>query len=308
VVSSLLGPTLELKRKEDRWLGAKNLEAGRGILRKLLGPRHPGLKLAAALLIGFVGFLGIATGEHRVSAKATLEGTVQRVVVAPIDGFIASASARPGDLVREGEVLGALDDQDLKLERTRWSSQREQFRNQYRKALAERNRTESRILSAQIDQAEAQIQLLDEQLARTEFVAPFDGIVVAGDLSQKFGSPVERGQVLFEVAPLDSYRVILEADEHDIAELEVGQQGRLALSALPGEVMPISIEKITPVSVTEDGRNFFRVEAALEAPSAHLRPGMQGVGKIEVGRHKLLWSWTHKLVDWFRLWVWTWWP
>jgi multidrug resistance efflux pump len=308
VVSSLLGPTLELKRKEDRWLGAKIKDAGGGFLRRLFGPRHPGLKLAVTLLVGLGSFLSIATGDYRVSGKATLEGTVQRVVVAPIDGFIATASARPGDLVREGEMLGSLDDTDLNLEHLRWSSQREQFLNEYRKSLAEHDRTQTRILSARIAQAEAQIQLLDERLARTKFIAPFDGIVVAGDLSQKFGSPVERGQVLFEVAPLDSYRVIIEVDEQEISEVAVGQRGHLALSSLPGETMPFTVEKITPVSTAEEGRNFFRVEATLEAPSVHLRPGMQGVGKIEIEQRKLIWIWTYKLVNSLRLWAWSWWP
>jgi RND family efflux transporter MFP subunit len=308
VVSSLLGPTLELKRKEDRWLGAKIADAGGDLLRRLLGPRHPGLKLAVTLLIGLVAFLSIATGEYRVSGTAALEGTVQRVVVAPIDGFIATASARAGDLVREGEVLGALDDKDLRLERLRWSSQREQFLNEYRKALAEHDRTQTRILSARIAQAEAQIQLLDARLARTEFIAPFDGVVVSGDLSQQFGSPVERGQVLFEIAPLDSYRVIVAVDEQEISEVAVGQRGQLALSSLPGEVMPLTVEKITPVSTAEEGRNVFRVEATLDASSPHLRPGMQGVGKIEIGQRKLIWIWTYKMVNWLRLWAWSWWP
>ena len=46
----------------------------------------------------------------------------------------------------------------------------------------------------------------------------------------------ERGQVLFEIAPLDSYRLVVQVDERDIAGVAVGQHGRLTLSGLPGEV------------------------------------------------------------------------
>jgi hypothetical protein len=60
-------------------------------------------------------------------------------------------------------------------------------------------------------------------------VADFDGVVVLGDLSQSLGSPVEKGQVLFEVAPLNSYRE-LRVDERDIAEVAVGQRGPLLLT------------------------------------------------------------------------------
>jgi hypothetical protein len=35
---------------------------------------------------------------------------------------------------------------------------------------------------------------------------------------------------------------------------------------------------------------------------------MQGVGKVEVGERRLIWIWTHRIVDWLRLWIWAWWP
>ena len=139
--------------------------------------------------------------------------------------------------------------------------------------------------------------------------APFDGIVVSGDLSQSLGSPVERGDVLFEVAPLDSYRVILEVDERDIGALSLEQTGSLALTGMPGDVIDIRVDKITPISTAQDGRNFFRVEASLLAdPPAILRPGMEGVGKVDAGRRKVIWIWTHKITSWVRMFFWSWWP
>ena len=164
------------------------------------------------------------------------------------------------------------------------------------------------MLGAQLEQAEAQLALIEEQLTRTRIVAPFDGIVVKGDLSQSLGAPVERGNVLFELAPLDSYRVIMKVDERDITEVAVGQTGQLALSSLPHDPLPLLIEKITPVSSVEEGRNFFRVEGAARGGIEKLRPGMEGVGKINVEKRKLIWIWTHKIVHWVRMWIWSWWP
>jgi multidrug efflux pump subunit AcrA (membrane-fusion protein) len=152
------------------------------------------------------------------------------------------------------------------------------------------------------------ISLLDEQLVRTKVLAPFEGVVMKGDLSQSLGAPVEKGQVLFEVAPLESYRVIVEVDERDITDVAVGQQGELVLSSMPDDVFTLVIEKITPVSVAKEGRNYFRVEARLENSSERLRPGMEGFGKISIDRRKLIWIWTHELIDWVRLKLWTWIP
>ena len=57
-----------------------------------------------------------------------------------------------------------------------------------------------------------------------------------------------------------------------------------------------------------DGRNVLEVEAALDDGSEHLRPGMRGVARLNVGRARLLWIWTHRLFDRLRLWLWAWSP
>ena len=210
--------------------------------------------------------------------------------------------------MRKGNLLAALDDRDLRLERQKLLSQGAQQESERRQAIAEGNRARARILEAQAGQVRAQLALVDEQIARTRLVAPFDAVIVKGDLSQSLGAAVERGNVLFELAPLDTYRVIMKVDERDITDVAVGQAGRLALTSMPNEEIPLVVEKITPVSVVDQGRNFFRVEAAAKGAIEKLRPGMEGVGKIQVERRKLIWIWTHKLVHWVRMWVWSWWP
>ncbi len=305
---SVLGPILELRRNEDRWLLGKTWDAGRTQMQRLLGRGRLGRKFAALATVIVAAALGFATGEYRITADAVLEGAVQRVVAAPQEGYIATAEVRPGDLVRSGQLLGSLDDKDLRLEHRKWSSQREQLLKEYREALAKHDRAKVSVVRARLNQSEAQIELLNEQLARIQITAPFDGIVVSGDLTRSLGSPVERGQELHKIAPLDDYRIILKVDEREISDVEQGQSGDLALTAFPGEQLSFFVDKVTPVSIAADGRNYFEVEGRLENPTVLLRPGMQGVGKIGVDRRKLVWIWTHELIDWLRLWVWSWWP
>ncbi len=306
--TAVLGPILELKRRGDTRALERAREFARTQWKNLRGAGHHQLKgtVGAALLLLLL--LAFVPGTHRVAADAALEGRVQRAIVAGLDGYIAQADARAGDVVRKGQVLGRLDERDLALEHRKWVGRREQLRGEYREAMAGHDRIRLNILSARLAQAGAQIELLEGHLARTRLVAPFDGVIVSGDLSQSLGSPVEKGALLFQVAPLEGYRIILKVDERDIAGLEVGQPGRLALSALPGRSLPFTLERITPVSVAEEGRNYFRVEARLDEPADSLRPGMEGVAKIEAGRRRLLWIWTHRMVDWLRLVVWSWWP
>ncbi len=306
--AALVGPILEVKRRDDRWLATKALDSLGHHCGRLFGRGHLLFKTVVVVLVALVAFLSVATGQHRVAATAALEGTVERVAVAPEDGYVATASVRPGDVVKKGEVLATLDSKDLELERVKWTSQREQLTKEYREALAMAERSQVSILRARIEQSDAQIALLNEQLARTQILAPFDGVIVSGDLTRTLGSPVERGQVLYKIAPLNDYRVVLEVDERDFADVVLGQSGYLALAAAPNERLDITVNKITPVSTAEEGSNFFKIEASLANPPAHLRPGMQGVGKIEVGERRLIWIWTHRIVDWLRLWVWAWWP
>ena len=76
------------------------------------------------------------------------------------------------------------------------------------------------------------------------------------------------------------------------------------MNSIPHERFAFTVTKITAVNAVKDGRNRFRVEARLDTPPGRLRPGMEGVGKIEVDERKLVWIWTHSLVDRARLWIW----
>ena len=77
---------------------------------------------------------------------------------------------------------------------------------------------------------------------------------------------------------------------------------------MPNDTFPFTVDKITPVSTPKDGRNFFRVEARLATDSPQLRPAMEGVGKVDIDRARLVWIWTRDAVNWVRLKLWAWAP
>ena len=307
-VAAVVGPVLEEKRRNDRNILIKIRESLARQLRRLLGPRYFGRKLATACFAALVAYFSVATTEYAVTSPAIVRGTIQRTLVAPFSGYVASENVRAGETVRKGETLAQLDDQDLSFERLRLATSRQQRVTEYDRALAKHERAEAAIIKTQIEQADAQLKLIDEQLRRTRLVAPFDGFVVQGDLSQSIGGAVERGQELFRIAPLDTYRVVLEVDESDIEDIALGQTGTLRVASLPQEPMSYRIEQITALSVQKDGRNFFQVEAGLDDPSERLRPGMEGIAKTAVDRRLLISSYTGKMLDWAYLTLWRWMP
>ena len=307
-VSAVLSHILEMQRLNDRPLRSRVADALREQGRKLAGPRYMKRKLAAAAMLLVALFFTFATTEYRVTGTTTVEGAVRRTLAAPFDGYIASAERRAGDVVRAGALLATLDDKDLRIERLKWASQFAQYSKQYQEAVAVHDRAKAQIAQAQAEQARAQVALADEQLARAQLRAPFDGIVAKGDLSQALGGSVKRGESLFELTPLDAYRVIVQVDEGEITDVRAGQKGKVVLASIADQSFDFTVRNVTPVTTSREGRNFFRVEGSIDNPSERLRPGMEGVGKVQIEERKLIWIWTHRMMDWLRLFAWTWLP
>jgi multidrug efflux pump subunit AcrA (membrane-fusion protein) len=272
----------------------------------LVGPKRAILKLVMLLIAAALVALHLIRVPLEIPADARLEGAVVRQVHAPFDGYVVRADHRAGAVVKANEVLALLDDRDLRLDVERWTSEQAQYRSQYQDAQAQKNLAQLQINAAQIRQAEAQRALAEANLGRARVLAPMDALVVSGDLSQALGGPVRKGDLLFELAPLDQYRVAIQVDERDIDLVQVGQPGRLMLTALAGQTYPIEIRTITPVAETADGKNRFRVEATLQGDISGLRPGMKGVVRIEGEPESLLWAWLRGLAEWARLMAWRW--
>ncbi|MBM9614706.1 HlyD family efflux transporter periplasmic adaptor subunit [Desulfobulbus rhabdoformis] len=307
-VVALVTPALELLEKQERPLIKKMGDAARQQLRRLFGPRYVGRKLIAALFLGAVVFCTFAKGEYRLTAQTELEAMVRRAVVAPYDGYIDQAPARAGDVVDAGALLCTLDDRDLRLERLAHLSQRAQLERQHQNAVAKYDRAQATIINARLEQATAELRLVEAKLSRSQLSAPFAGLLVSGDLSQRLGGAVDKGEILFEVTPLSGYRVILQVDERWIEDVRVGQLGKLVLASRPESLYPFTISQITPLTASEDGRTFFRVEAKLDTIDSGLRPGMEGIGKISIDRRLLISIWTRELREWLRLFFWRWMP
>jgi hypothetical protein len=271
----------------------------------LQGGRSRLIALGVALLLGIMTF---TTGTYRVTASANLEGKIQRTIVAPFDGYVAAAHARAGETVAAGEVIAALDTEELLLQKQRHAAEKNEYTRQYRKALAIRDQTQAHIFKSQVSQAEAQLDLIEKKIERAALVSTLDGVIISGDLSRSLGAPVATGDVLFEVAPLDEYRLIILVDEKQVADVDAGLTGELTLKALPGTALPFAVHKVSPVFQEEAGGIAYRVEARLVEHPATLRPGMEGVAKIDIDRRRLIWIYLHELFDLMRLWAWRWLP
>lgn len=282
---------------------ARDLHAAWSALRQ---PGRRGTRRLLACAAAAVGFAALAPLQHEVGGRARIEGAEQRALVAPTDGFVKAAHVRPGDRVLAGAPLLDMLEQDLQLERERWSSQLAQHENAYAAAMAKADRVAAATSMARVVEAQSQLALVDGQLERGRITAPFDGLVIQGDLSQSIGAPVRQGDPLITLATTGQYRVIVDVDESDIARVQRGQGGRLALSSLPWDGLDLVVERIAPMAKAVEGRNVFEVEARLPAPRDDLRPGLLGRAQLVVGRTPPLWVWLQQAANRLRLSYWAW--
>ena len=297
-------PLLRHWRGAARSLPRHALDANRELWRRLSRSGHLTWKAGAAALALVLGVLLLWPVTDRVTADVVIEGRVRHVVTAPFEGFVAQALARPGERVTRGQVLARLDDRDLKLEQSKHLGEREQATGKVRQAMADRDAAALTQASAELQEAEAQVALVEAKLARSVILAPMDGLVVTGDWAQQIGGPVEAGKEMFEIAATDAYRVVLHVPDRDIARVHNGQHGLLRLTGEPGESHRFKVTNVTATASVEEGANGFRVEAAWLGPVPALSPGMQGVGKVEVGTTNLFTVWTRSSIDWLRLKIW----
>jgi multidrug efflux pump subunit AcrA (membrane-fusion protein) len=274
-------------------------------IAKLLGPKHTWAKVAAILCFGAILFLIFAKGQFRPDAPFVLEATYQQVVPAPFDGYIKNVEVEIGDVVAGGSsVLAGLDTAELRLSLAAAKAERVGYLKQASAAMRDGETAQAQIAQADANKVQAQIELLEYQIGQASLVSQISGVVVKGDLKGQIGAPVKTGDVLFEVCPLEALRAQLMVPEDEIYDIEVGQMGYLATASYPGERTKFRVERINPIAEVVNQRNIFKVRVQLLQTHPWMRPGMEGVAKVSVGKRHYVWIWTRKIVNWVRMKMW----
>lgn len=310
LAADLVTPRLNNLHEHDRWFGAKAAAGIRKGAAAAVGPKHTWIKLAVIAVAALAAFLFLVDGDYNVDSPVTVQAINHQVVAAPFQGLLETVDVDLGQQVASNQLLGKFKTYELERKLAEAKADKIRYQTDYDKSSSEGKTAEAQQAKLKADQAQQQIEILEEQIGKAELHAPFDGFVVSGDVKNLRGNTYPVGQPLFEVAPLDALRGELRVDERDIHQVKLGQKGELATAGHPGIKLAFEVEAISPIAESIEGKNVFKVRVKLldgqklDEAMYWLRPGMEGVAKVSIDRRKYAWIWTHRAVEWVRLKLW----
>ncbi len=300
----LCAPRLVYLQEHDRWVGARAAARSRKVLAMALGPKHTWIKLLAIAVIAGGLFISLAQTDYHAEGTFTLEAVQRQVVTAPFDGFIVKVVAEPDTVVEPNSVLAALDTSDLELQAASARLEQASYVKQASLAHSQDKWAEEQMAAANADKIGAKLALLQHRLGQAILVSPIGGKVLTGELKRKLNAPVKTGDVLFEVAPLSELEADVYVPEDQIFEVRQGLRGELAAAGEPDQKVGFTVTRVTPIAELVKQQNVFRLRVRLDAVHPWMRPGMEGVAKVNVDRRSYLSVWTRTMVNWVRMKLW----
>lgn len=304
VATGQVGPVVDWARRADQGMIRRGFRSVGRAAQALLGPRHLAAKGITAAVAAFLAVMIFVHVPFRVGGDCVLQPTPRRYMTARFDGVLKEANVRPGDIVQAGQLLAELEDYQLRDELGIARADFHEASKQADALFAQGKLAEAQLKRIQADRAQAQIDLLEFKLEHVKLTSPIDGVVLTGDLERAHGMPVQRGQVLFEVAPLDEMVLEVAVPDADAAYVEPDQQGEFSLQARPEQTIDFAVKRIRPQAEVRDEKNTFVIEADVTNDERWLRPGMEGTAKIGIDDRPIGWILTRGIVNWFRMTFW----
>ena len=260
-------------------------------IRRTIGGQTLSVFAAVAVAVSAVMLIPV---DYRVTCEAELQPVKRRFIAAPFDAPLNKCFVEPGDVVQAGQLLAELDGRELRWELAGIRADIGKATKERNTFLSERKSGEAAIARHEIERLQNREAVLLARTKNLEIRSPQAGIVVAGDLKDTEGVPLETGQSLFEIAPLDRMTIEVAVPEDDIRHVTDGMTVRLVLDSAPADVVDAQIERLHPRSEVRDDENVFLAEAVVENTDGRFRPGMKGQAKVSTGSQALGWTLLHK--------------
>jgi len=162
------------------------------------------------------------------------------------------------------------------------------------KAQHDISRAQHRAILYQINQARASFESSLDNLNKTNYDSPIDGIITSlrveeGEIAL-IGTMNNPGTVLMTIADLSVMEIEVEVDETDVVGVQIGQSAEVRVDAIPeqtikGKVTEIGSSAIQKLTSAEESKDF-KVVVTLENPPPELKPGLSASADIITAEKK----------------------
>jgi multidrug efflux pump subunit AcrA (membrane-fusion protein) len=232
--------------------------------------------------------------DYIISSNSIVQPVQRRFIAAHFDGVLKKSHVRPGDVVVADQLLARLDERELNWQLSSLHADRSKALKKRDQHLAAGDTAAAQMAGLEIKRIRVQADLLQYQSEHLDIRSPIAGLVLVGDLQREEGVSVQRGQKLFEIAPLDNVLVEVAIPADEIRHYQDGMPVAVRLEAFPGKVWETPLTRLFPSSIVREGENVFLGEIELKNPQGLLRPGMRGRANLNAGSKTLIWVWLHK--------------
>ncbi len=152
-------------------------------------------------------------------------------------------------------------------------------------------------IRSQISQAEASLKSTLDNLDKTIYMSPIDGIITSLRVEEGevaiIGTMNNPGTVLLTIADLSVMEVEVEVDETDVVGVSIGQESNIRVDAFPdivfkGKVTEIgssALQSVTGGVSTQESKDF-KVVVTLDDPIRTLKPGLSASADIITAQKK----------------------
>ena len=259
---------LQLEHKKYLFIGWKALKG-----------RQKYIWLALLLLAFFPVRMNITApteivAQEKMLASAPYEGLVQKVLV------------KPGESVREGQVLAVMESEKLESEaraatRALKASEAALSRLKREAISTPEKKVEINVLQAEIEAKTIEYEYAQTMLGRSEIKSPRAGVAIFSDANQFEGKPVVTGETLMEIAAPGDIELLVRVPVDALVPFDKEAPVNVYLNVAPLTGIDAKITSVGyQASPDPDGLLTYKLRAALKEPPEDIRIGWKGTAKI----------------------------
>ncbi len=237
------------------------------------------------------------TIAQTVDIAGDISPVEQVEVKSEVSAKIKTLQVRLGQVVKSGELLLELDDQELltefasvkieiegaRLEAIKAREDHERDKQLFdRQLIAEKNLVDSRIAMElaenRLERAQARQRNVEDRLSKTRILAPMPGLVlelpvVDGQVVVAAAS-VNSGTMIMKIANMERLLITTHINQVDVARLSEGMEVDFTVDSVPDVAMRARIRQIAPMASVVRNVKGFTVELLIDQPDERLKPGM----------------------------------